>query len=173
VLDLDETLVHSSFAAVAAPDYVLPVEIEGRLHMVYVKKRPFVDEFLTAMARHYELVVFTASLAKYADPLLDLLDTSNVFRSRLFREACTNHRGAFVKNLARLGRDLKSVIIIDNSPASYAFQPSNAIPVRSWFDDDADTELRDLVPFLEALANLPDVVEILGRGDNPSAYRSI
>lgn len=34
VLDLDETLVHSSFKPVPNPDYVLPVEIEGTVHHV-------------------------------------------------------------------------------------------------------------------------------------------
>jgi len=32
--------------------------------------------------------VFTASLAKYADPLLDLMDATGCVRWRLFREAC-------------------------------------------------------------------------------------
>jgi len=31
VLDLDETLVHSSFKPVANPDYVIPVEIDGKV----------------------------------------------------------------------------------------------------------------------------------------------
>jgi len=53
---------------------------------------------------------------------------------------------------------LRSIIIIDNSPASYAFQPLNAIPVNSWYaTEGADTELADLIPFLEAVARTPDV----------------
>ena len=36
VLDLDETLVHSSFQPIDAPDLVLPVEIEGNICNVYV-----------------------------------------------------------------------------------------------------------------------------------------
>ncbi len=31
------------------------------------------------------------------------------------------------QDLNRLGRDLKRVVIIDNSPASYAFHPDNAV----------------------------------------------
>lgn len=50
-----------------------------------------------------------------------------------------------------LGRDLRSVIIIDNSPASYMFHTTNAIPITSWFNDVNDTELLDLIPFLEDL----------------------
>ena len=41
--------------------------------------------------------MFTASLGKYADPLLDLLDKANVVRWRLFREACYPYEGSYVK----------------------------------------------------------------------------
>lgn len=45
----------------------------------------------------WQVVVFTASLGKYADPLLDLLDKANVVRWRLFREACCPYEGSYVK----------------------------------------------------------------------------
>ncbi|CDO75660.1 hypothetical protein BN946_scf184941.g13 [Trametes cinnabarina] len=64
VLDLDETLVHSSLRPVNAPDYIVPVEIESYWHNFYVLKRPGVDVFLQRMGEIYEVVVFTASLAK-------------------------------------------------------------------------------------------------------------
>lgn len=67
------------------------------IHQVYVLKRPFVDEFLKKMGQLYECVLFTASLAKYADPVADLLDKWGVFRYRLFREACVYYRGNYVK----------------------------------------------------------------------------
>jgi len=65
VLDLDETLVHSSFKPIPNPDYVIPVEIEGQIHHVYVLKRPGVDAFLERAGAYFEIVVFTASLAKW------------------------------------------------------------------------------------------------------------
>lgn len=41
---------------------------------VYVKKRPGAELFLEQMGKLYQLVVFTASLAQYADPVIDLID---------------------------------------------------------------------------------------------------
>ncbi|KAK7938651.1 hypothetical protein WMY93_001977 [Mugilogobius chulae] len=152
VIDLDETLVHSSFKPMNKADFVIPVEIEGTIHQVYVLKRPHVDQFLQRMGELFECVLFTASLSKYADPVSDILDSSGAFTSRLFREACVFHRGNYVKDLSRLGRDLSRVIIIDNSPVSYIFHPDNAVPVASWFDDVSDTELLDLIPFFERLS---------------------
>lgn len=64
VLDLDETLVHSSFKMIPNADFVVPVEIEDVVHNVYVIKRPGVDEFMRRMGELFEIVVFTASLSK-------------------------------------------------------------------------------------------------------------
>lgn len=64
---------------------------------------------------------------QYADPVADLLDRWGVFRCRLFRESCVFHRGNYVKDLNKLGRDLQKVVIVDNSPASYIFHPDNAV----------------------------------------------
>jgi RNA polymerase II subunit A small phosphatase-like protein len=161
VLDLDETLVHSSFKPIPNADFIIPVEIDNTIHQVYVLKRPGVDQFLKTMADRFELVVFTASLAKYADPVLDLLDKDKVVGARLFREACSNHKGNYVKDLSRLGRDIRHVIIIDNSPASYMFHPENAVPIDSWFDDENDTELLDLIPFLEDMTKVDNVTSVL------------
>jgi len=163
VLDLDETLVHSSFKPIPDPDFVMSIELENVIHKVYVRKRPGVDNFLRVVGEKFEVVVFTASLAKYADPLLDILDRGRLVKKRLFREACVQHYGNYVKDLSHLGRPLTNVIIIDNSPFSYMFQPDNAIPITSWFNDKADRQLYDLLPFLEQLMYVDDVCTLLQR----------
>lgn len=152
VLDLDETLVHSSFKILHQADFTIPVEIEGNYHNVYVIKRPGVDQFMKRVGELYEVVVFTASVSKYGDPLLDQLDIHHVVHHRLFRESCYNHQGNYVKDLSQVGRDLKETIIIDNSPTSYIFHPQHAVPISSWFSDAHDNELLDLIPVLEDLA---------------------
>lgn len=161
VLDLDETLVHSSFKPVANADFIIPVEIDDQVYQVYVLKRPRVDDFMKAVGEKFEVVIFTASLSKYADPVIDLLDKHRVCKHRLFREHCTSSRGNYVKDLTRLGRPIKDVIIIDNSPASYAFQPENAVPIETWFDDPQDLQLMELMGLLNELAKVDNVVELL------------
>ncbi|CAM9859051.1 unnamed protein product, partial [Laminaria digitata] len=73
ILDLDETLVHSSFKPVPGADYIMDIDVDNTFYKVFVLKRPGVDEFLERMARTYEVIVFTASLPQYANPLLDLV----------------------------------------------------------------------------------------------------
>jgi RNA polymerase II subunit A small phosphatase-like protein len=127
------------------------------VHFVYVAKRPGVDEFLTEMAKHYEIVIYTASLNKYADPLLDLLDPNRVIRTRLFRESCVYYEGNYVKDLSLLDRDLSQSIIIDNSPSSYGFHPENAIDCSSFIDDPKDRELDQIAAFLTGIKDVKDV----------------
>ena len=59
-------------------DIVQPVEIDGKIQHVYVLKRPFCEEFILKMSCHYEIVMFTASLSKYAEPLYAKLDPKGV-----------------------------------------------------------------------------------------------
>ena len=73
------------------------------------------------MSINYEIVMFTASLSKYAEPLYGKLDKKKVTSCLLYREHCTFYNGLFVKDMARLGRSLSDVIIIDNSPTSFLF----------------------------------------------------
>lgn len=43
ILDLDETLVHSSFKPIENPDIILPVEIEGSICNIFILVRPGVS----------------------------------------------------------------------------------------------------------------------------------
>ena len=85
----------------------------------------------------------------------------------LYREHCTIHaqNGFMVKDLSKLGRRIENVIIIDNSPNSYFFQPENSMPSISWIKDRTDFELRDMVPFLIKLSSnkVTDVRQYLSK----------
>ena len=158
ILDLDETLVHSAFKPFfIKSDINLNVNVDGVNHLVHVLKRPYVDEFLQRMSKFYELVIFTASISNYANPLLDRLDKYRIISHRLFREHCVSNRGLYIKDLRKLGRDLKNMIIIDNNPISYAVNQDNGIPILTWHYDKNDNELMKLVPILEFLSTVDDV----------------
>ena len=86
ILDLDETLVHSGFNPFSRKsDITLTINIDGRNHIVNVLKRSFVDKCLKDMAELFEIIVFIASIAEYASPLLAQLDKNHYFSRRLYR----------------------------------------------------------------------------------------
>lgn len=62
-----------------------------------------------------------------------------------------------------LGRPMTDCYIIDNSPTSYAFHQENALPILSWYDDPKDRGLFEMIPLLEALAEVDDVRKYIPR----------
>ena len=157
VLDIDETLVHSSFFPFEKNDLILNVNFDGIFYNIYVLVRPGVEEFIQNISKYYEIITFTASLSAYAKPLLDIIDKGRNIQYRLYREHCTFINGVFIKDLKRLNRNLKDIIIVDNSPMAFAFDTDNGLPILSWFDDPIDKELINIQPLLEFLADTKDV----------------
>ena len=152
VLDLDETLVHASVEH-TTHDVAFNVDMGSQIIPVFVKIRPFAREFLQRVATLFEVAVFTASLAPYADQVVNHLDpTRSLVHHRLYRQHCTNVDGSFIKDLSLLGRSMERVAIVDNSPVAYSFHPEHGIPILSWFDDRGDSELLSLMPMLEHFA---------------------
>ena len=162
ILDIDETLVHSAFTPFnRPPDISLNIELNGFNREIYVLKRPHVDEFLEELSNIFEIITFTASLSQYAGPLLDKLDKCHIVNHRLFRENCIHQKGIFIKDLRKVGRDLKNIIIIDNNPISYIVNMDNGLPISTWYDDINDNELMKLIPLLKYLSNVEDVRPII------------
>lgn len=188
-LDIDETLLHASFQA-SAFDAKIVLEAEGETAEVFIRFRPHVKEFLEVASQLFEIAIFTASQSTYADKVLKELDPTGVLLgtaaapvlspetppsrvkqslsggatgaiNRLYREHCAEVSGARVKDLSLLGRSLDTVILLDNSPVTYLFQPRNAIPIQSFFDDASDTEFLKLIPVLKKLATAESVYDVL------------
>lgn len=50
--------------------------------------RPGAYEFLKNLSIHYDIILFTASIKEYADPVMDKLDPMRFAIGRMFREHC-------------------------------------------------------------------------------------
>ena len=177
ILDLDETLIHSmSKGGRMSSGHMVEVRLNttyvgmtgqasiGPQHPIlyYVHKRPHCDHFLRRVCKWYNLVVFTASVQEYADPVIDWLESERKFFSaRYYRQHCTFRHGAFIKDLSSVEPDLSKVMILDNSPLSYMFHQDNAIPIQGWINDPTDNDLLHLVPLLEGLQYVSDVRALL------------
>ncbi|KAJ5076644.1 ctd small phosphatase-like protein [Anaeramoeba ignava] len=161
ILDLDETLVHSSLDPISNPDYVLEVTVDSETYKVYVKKRPGVEEFLSSVGLNFEIIIFTASDTQYANAVIERFENKEVIKGRLFRDSCTQHESFYVKDLSLLGRDLKTTIIIDNSPMSYMWNKENSLPISTWINDPNDTELFKLSTLLQEIAHSDDTLKAL------------
>ncbi|CAH0521174.1 unnamed protein product [Peronospora belbahrii] len=161
VLDLEDTLVHSEWS---------------RKHGWRHAKRPGVDEFLETLCQYYEIVIFSQNYG--AEEIAQKLDPKQCALHVLSRDATRYLNGAHVKDLSNLNRDLRQVVILDDDPAAYQLQPENAIPVKPFTNgrDRDDHELKDLIPFLKALASerVPDFRDIINEfRDNDGVVRDL
>ena len=171
ILDLDETLIHSSYKPFNIKNDIIikmksPKAFDDKHFLVHVLKRPYVDIFLSIVCDIFEVVIFTASMQEYANPILDEIDAEKKIKYRLFRDHCIKvEKDKYIKNLNLLGRDLKNVIIIDNNPTSYILNVSNGLPISSWESCQSDNELIKLIPLLQFLSknNVVDVRPIIQR----------
>ena len=163
ILDLDETLVHSSFVPFENNDIVLNVEFEGMLYNIYVLIRPGAIDFIKKVAKLYEVIIFTASISKYALPLIDILDSDKNIQYKLTREHCTFLNGIYIKELKKLNRDLNDLIILDNSPLAYSFDIDNGLPIKAWYEDKNDNELDKVYFILEFLSKVKDARNFIKR----------
>lgn len=158
VLDLDETLVHCSTIQQKGADFSFPADFNGTRYHISGSKRPNLQYFLQHVARDWEVVIFTASTSVYASQVVKILDPNGIFIDHsLFREACTNVEGNYIKDLACLGRDLRRTVIVDNSPQVFSLQIENGIPIESWYKSESDQELNTLLQILNELLREEDM----------------
>jgi len=162
ILDLDETLVHCCRDQKAPADVKIPLTFtdEGDVIEVGICIRPGAHQFLEDVAKNYEVIIFTSSQPAYANRVLNILDPNNEFITyRAFREHCVmTDSGIIVKDLRIFAnRDMKNLILVDNSILNYSFQLYNGVPILPYTSQKKDTQLQKLLKFLEFLKGEDDV----------------
>lgn len=122
-----------------------------------LNKRPFLKEFLLEMAKHYNLVIFTASYREYAEKILNIFDPrSELIVNVLTRENCTKYNNSFIKDfrvVANSNIQKEDMLMLDNKAISFAYNIFQGIPILPYYDDPNDSELKDIIPFLVRLAD--------------------
>jgi CTD small phosphatase-like protein 2 len=69
------------------------------------------------------------------------------------------HQGVYAKDLRIINRDISQMLLVDNSPFSYLYQPENGVPILP-FAGEADSELLGLEKYLESARKENDVREL-------------
>ncbi|OMJ87694.1 hypothetical protein SteCoe_10538 [Stentor coeruleus] len=128
VLDLDETLGH----------------FDGKKFYI----RPGCHDFLKGLSVFYELVLFTSAEETYANQAMKVVDADFLVKFRLYRQHLSLHEGKPVKDISKLGRNLKDIIIVDDRYSNFRLQPENGVHITPWYGEGEDEELNKLKIFL-------------------------
>jgi CTD small phosphatase-like protein 2 len=117
-------------------------------------------ECLEEANQNFQVIVFTASDQVYADAILDYIDPNrDLIQYRMYRQHCYKTKdNYYIKDLRVIGnRDLKDLVIVDNSVYSFSYQIDNGIPIIPFYKDPSDEEMLHLIYYLSCLANVEDV----------------
>jgi len=162
LLDLDGTLICNSHRVTCKYDNPLlqpEINSDDKKIRISFHIRPHVMKLLKTLKFFYEIVVFTAGKESYAKPIIEYLDPKKCCIAYLLhRKQCVMNKNWVVKDLRVIGkRELKNMIIIDNSVISFAENLDNGIYVPTFEGDPNDRELLPIIDFLKEIHDVDDV----------------
>ena len=124
VLDLDETLIH------------IERDMNSKSKRKVMILRPYLHEFLSKMKKFYELILFSVGIPDYVDPLVDIIEKKEkYFDYRLYRHHAIFDGKEYVKDLSKLGRDIRKIVIVDNLPQAFKLHRNNGICIKGFYGD--------------------------------------
>ena len=169
VFDLDETLIHGivNTQKYENKENIISIVLPSKkVAKIGVNIRPHWEEAIIRISKIYNIVIYTASHASYADSVLNFIDPENkYFYNRLYRSNCIdikyNGTDIYIKDLNIFeGYDLKDILIVDNSVLAFAFHLDNGIPILPYYDAKNDFELLFCAYYFESIFEYDDLREV-------------
>lgn len=100
ILDLEDTLVN------------ITVTNDKK---IIIQPRPGLISFLTGVKPFYEIITFSKLSKNYSESIIRLIEgDKKLFDYNLHRNHCTLVGKNFVKDISRIGRDIKTIIMVDD-----------------------------------------------------------
>lgn len=169
ILDLDETLIHSSNKALNRP-------ADFQVFHYHVYKRPFIKEFLLGCNEHFKLVIWSSASDDYVEEIVKKIIPKNIPLQFIWgRSRCTYclnifsfesspddyfnhyHYTKVLKKVKNRSYSLDRVLIIDDTPTKSRRNYGNAIYPAVYTGDSADNELPRLLTYLIELKDAENV----------------
>ena len=98
--------------------------------------RPGLLSFLNTLKPIYELISFTNESKEYSDSLLQEIETNKkYFDYNLYKEHNTLKDNKLVKDISKIGRDMKKIIIVDKSSDNIKSTPQNGILIKPYYGE--------------------------------------
>ena len=140
--------------------YTLVIDLGGTLVNVKMDNkggticylRPGIISFLTGIKPYYEIVSYTKLSREYSNLIIQQIEKNKkLFDYNLYREHCTLVGNKFVKDISRIGRDMKKIIMVDDIPENLERFFENGIlilPYEGEGDSEEDRVLFELKKLL-------------------------
>jgi RNA polymerase II subunit A small phosphatase-like protein len=167
ILDLDETLIHSSGRPLDRQhDFVVDCYL--------VHTRPGLNEFLAGLAAFCDIAIWSSAGADYVDVIVNRIMPAPLLPAFVWsRDRCgrqvdwERQEEYFVKDLKKVkrrGYRMERIVIVEDEPQKVERNYGNALYVTPWYGTSGDDELPKLHAYLESLQTVPDVRCLEKRG---------
>jgi kinesin family protein 11 len=154
VLDLDETLIHLR----QKKDIInikndINIKINNTSDYFYdnydknnnkylLQFRVGLFSFLTILKPFYEIISFTSATREYADVIINEIEKNRkFFDHKFYREHTIIYKDTFVKDISRIGRDIKKIIIVDNNERNFILNKENGIKIAPYYGDEENNNV--------------------------------
>ena len=113
VLDLEDTLIS------------VKISDDGK---VKIHPRPGLISFLIGIKPYYEIISFSKLSKNYSSAIIQQIEEGRkLFDYNLYREHCILVGRKFIKDISRIGRDMKKIIMVDDLPENINVHLDNGI----------------------------------------------
>ena len=113
VLDLEDTLLN------------IKLTDTGKL---VLNLRPGLISFLSGIKPYYEIISFSKFSKSYSNTIINYIQQGKkLFDVNLYREHCALIGKKFIKDISRIGRDMKRIIMVDDLPENLEGFQTNGI----------------------------------------------
>ncbi|OQP38820.1 phosphoprotein phosphatase [Niastella yeongjuensis] len=167
IFDLDETLIHANGAELGYPAHFM-------FDAYYVYERPGVRSFLSDIARHFTIGIWSSASDDYVAEIVDHIMPATIEPLVVWgRSKCTMKRDYeydtyyYEKRLDKLkkkGFRLEQILIVDDSPEKARTNYGNAVYIKEFTGDGNDKELQFLFNYLLTFKTTANVRTVEKRG---------
>ena len=126
VLDLEDTLLNIRYLT------------NGKL---LLSLRPGLISFLSGIKQYYEIISFSKFSKNYSSTIINYIEGNRkLFDYNFYREHCLLIGRKFYKDISRIGRDMKRIIMIDDLPENLEKHGDNGILIKPYDGDEQDND---------------------------------
>ena len=126
VLGLEDTLIS------------VKIDNEGK---IFFRERPGLISFLNGIKPFYEIISFTKLSKEYSYIIIKEIEgDKKLFDYNLYREHCSLIGRNFIKDISRIGRDMKKIIMVDDSQENLNIHINNGILICPYNEEDDEED---------------------------------
>jgi TFIIF-interacting CTD phosphatase-like protein len=114
-------------------EYDLRIELTEYKTFSFIYFRDYLEEFLQFIDEKFEPILYTTGEKAYVDRLMDIVDTQQVFRHRLYQDQChlyknkTQNTVEYIKDINLFtNRSLKKKVLLESNIINWVMSPDNS-----------------------------------------------